>query len=157
MRMKKLLKSFYYAFSGIKECIKSEQNMRIHLSIASLIIYFAYFFGIDKSGWIALIITIALVIFAEFINTSIEALGDAVTKKEDKNIKKAKDVSAGAVTVMAITSVVVGIFLFGDFEKIGKTITYIFTDWKAMCVGALILFGDIMLIGMKIKGDKNDR
>ena len=154
MDIKKLLKSFGYAFSGLKECIKTEQNMRIHLSVASLIIYFACFFGITKIEWAILLITIGLVIFAECVNTAIEALGDAITKNENKYIKVAKDISAGAVTVLAITSVVVGIGLFGDDEKIIKTLTYIFTNWCAVSFGAVIFLADLVFICKKRKGDK---
>ncbi len=154
MDIKKLLKSFGYAFSGLKECIKTEQNMRIHLVFASLIIYFAYFFGITKTEWAILIITIGFVVFAECVNTAVEALGDTITTEENKNIKIAKDISAGAVTVSAITSLLVGIALFGDGVKIVKTLTYIFTNWWAVSIGAAIFLADLVFICRKRKGDK---
>lgn len=154
MDIKKILKSFGYAFSGLRECIKTEQNMRIHLVVASLIVYFACFFGITKTEWAILIITIGFVVFAECVNTAVEALGDAITAEENKNIKIAKDVSAGAVTISAITSLLVGITLFGDGVKIVKTLTYIFTHWWAMGFGAVLIFLMFIFLGLKRKGDK---
>ena len=154
MDIRKLLKSFKFAFSGIKRCVSTQQNMRIHLLFASLICYFAYFFGISKIEWAILLITIGFVIFAECINTAVEALGDAVTKDENFNIKVAKDVSAGAVTISAITSVLVGICLFGDGEKIVNTITYIFSHWQVMVVGAVILTVNFVNFWIYRKGDK---
>lgn len=153
MDIKKLLKSFEYAFSGLKKCIKTEQNMRIHLTVASLIVYFAYFFGISRAEWAILFGVIGFVIVAECVNTAIEALGDAITKEENKHIKIAKDVSAGAVTVSAITSVVVGIALFGDGARILETITYIFTNWQVMGLGAVIFLMDIIFLWINRKGD----
>ena len=54
-------------------------------------------------------------IFAEALNTAIEKLADAVTMEQDKNIKKAKDLGAFGVLVAAITSVVIGIFVFRPY------------------------------------------
>lgn len=154
MDIRKFLKSFKFAFLGLKNCIKTQQNMRVHLLVGSLICYFAYFFEISKIEWAILLMVIGFVLFAECVNTAVEALGDAVTKEENLNIKIAKDVSAGAVTISAITSLAVGICLFADGEKIVKTVTYIFTHWQTMVDGAVILMVNFMNFWINRKGDK---
>ena len=62
--------------------------------------------------WIILTIVIALVISAELFNTTIETVVDMITKEKNEKAKLAKDVAAGAVLVLAIGSVVVGLIIF---------------------------------------------
>ena len=146
MSIGRLIKSFKYAFSGILHTIKTEQNMRIHLVIANLIILFAYFFGITRIEWAVLFLTIGFVIFAEMVNTAIERMSDAVTKEYNINIKYAKDVAAAGVTIAAIVAVFVGIALFGDFVKIISTVTYIFTSSDALLVFLVLFIIDILFL-----------
>ena len=102
---KKLRNSFKYAFSGIKLCIKDEQNMLIHLTMAILVIICGFIFEISKFEWI-------IVMMMELLNTAIENVCDAVTDKENKYIKVAKDTAAGAVLVIAIVSAIIGLLIF---------------------------------------------
>ena len=85
--MKKLLKSFKYAFDGIYTGIKEEQNMKIHITIMILVIIFGIMLKISKAEWIICIILFGLVISMELINTAIENTVDLITKeKNDKPI-----------------------------------------------------------------------
>ena len=109
---KKLKNSFKYAFNGIFSCIKDEQNMMIHFIVALLVIICGFAYNLTKIEWLICILLIGLVLAAELINTSIENLCDSVTTKENKYIKIAKDTSAGAVLVLAITSSIIGLMIF---------------------------------------------
>lgn len=149
MTIKKLLKSFKYAFSGIFFTVKTEQNMRIHITVASLIVPFAYFFGISKTEWIALILVIGFVVFAELFNTALENLADSLGKEQNVFIKAAKDTAAGAVTVAAITSVIIGIFLFGDLNRIKDTLVYIITHLHSIVIFVCLLISDTILLFKK--------
>lgn len=146
LSVKRLIKSFKYAFSGILHTIKTEQNMRIHMVIASLIIFFAYFFGIKRTEWAVLFLAIGFVIFAEIINTAIERMSDALTNDYNINIKYAKDAAAAGVTVAAVIAITVGIALFGDALKIFNTITYIFTSKNAILAFLVLLILDILFL-----------
>ena len=77
--MRGLIKSFGYAFSGFAKAVKNERNLKIHLSVASLIIAFAYFFGLTRTEWAILFLAIGFVIASELFNTSVEWCADAVT------------------------------------------------------------------------------
>ena len=94
--MKKLLKSFKYAFDGIYTGIKEEQNMKIHITIMILVIIFGIMLKISKAEWIICIILFGLVI----------------TKEKNEQAKIAKDVAAGAVLVSAIASAIIGLIIF---------------------------------------------
>lgn len=110
--MKKLLKSFKYAFDGIYTGIKEEQNMKIHITIMILVIIFGIMLKISKSEWIICIILFGLVISMELINTAIENTVDLITKEKNEQAKIAKDVAAGAVLVSAIASAIIGLIIF---------------------------------------------
>ena len=110
--MKKLIKSFKYAFEGIFTGIKEEHNMKIHISIMILVIVFGIMLKISKIEWIICIALFGLVISMELINTAIENTVDLITKENNQQAKIAKDVAAGAVLVSAIVSSVIGLMIF---------------------------------------------
>lgn len=110
--MKKLLKSFKYAFDGIYTGIKEEQNMKIHITIMILVIILGIMLKISKAEWIICIILFGLVISMELINTAIENTVDLITKEKNEQAKIAKDVAAGAVLVSAIASAIIGLIIF---------------------------------------------
>lgn len=109
---KKLRNSFKYAFSGIKLCINDEQNMLIHFTMATLVIICGFIFKISKIEWIICLMLIGIVMMMELLNTAIENVCDAVTDKENKYIKIAKDTAAGAVLVISIISAIIGLMIF---------------------------------------------
>ena len=154
--MRGLIKSFGYAFSGFAKAVKNERNLRIHLSVASLIITFAYFFGLKRTEWAILFLAIRFVITSELFNTSVEWCADAVTRTENNDIKHAKDIAAAGVTVSAVISLAVGFALFGDVERIAKTLEYILTDIAAIIVFAVIILADILLLTL-VRETKQDR
>lgn len=109
---KKLRNSFKYAFSGIKLCIKDEQNMLIHFTVAILVIVAGFLFRINYLEWIVCLLLIGMVLMMELLNTAIENTCDAVTDKDNKYIKIAKDTAAGAVLIIAIISAIIGLIIF---------------------------------------------
>ena len=112
LKTKKLINSFKYAFTGIKTSFKTEQNMKVHILIMLLVILAGIILKIDALDWIILIIMISLVISAELFNTTIETVVDMITKEKNEKAKIAKDVAAGAVLVLAIGSVIIGLIIF---------------------------------------------
>ncbi len=112
MKKHNLLYSFYYAFRGIITAIKEERNMKIHVSIATLVVILGLLFTLSKIEWFSIIIIISLVISAEIFNTAIETVVNLVSPKYNELAKKAKDLSAGAVLVLAICSVIIGLIIF---------------------------------------------
>ncbi len=137
---------FKNAISGIISAMKSERNMRIHLSVFNLIIIFAYFYGLSRAEWAVLLITCASVVGAELINTAIENAVDTSTDKICETARISKDSAAGAVLFFAMTSVLVGFMLFFDIDKIVDTLTYIFTNLKILIPCLIIGVLDIIFI-----------
>ena len=111
-KTKKLINSFKYAIEGIISSFKTEQNMKIHIFIMILVIILGIVLKLSALEWIILTIVIALVISAELFNTTIETVVDMITKEKNEKAKLAKDVAAGAVLVLAIGSVIIGLIIF---------------------------------------------
>lgn len=104
--------SFKYAFEGIVSALKEEPNLKIHFFIAVLVLLASFLLKISRQDWINIIILIGLVFAVELTNTATEAVVDAFTDREHPGAKLAKDISAGAVLVVAITAAIVGFIIF---------------------------------------------
>ncbi len=111
---KSLIDSFNYAVNGIISALKTEKNMRIHYLLAIIVVILSLFFDFSRTELLILIFAISLVIVAELFNTAIEKVVDLITDKYHPLAKLAKDISAGAVLIAAINSIVVGYLLFFD-------------------------------------------
>ena len=138
--MIELLKSFGYAFQGVAACLLGERNFRIHTLAGALAIAMGSYYRLDGTQWAVLILTIALVLCCETVNTAVEAAVDLASPGEHPLAKLAKDCAAGAVLLAAAGSVGVGFCLFGDLG----TLFGFFSLWvasPARAVGsALLLF-----------------
>lgn len=112
LSIKRLRKSFGYAFKGIDDVIEHEPNMKIHVVVAILVIIMAFILKVSIIEWIILVLLIGAVLAAETINTTIENLVDMYTKEYDEKAKIVKDTAAGTVLILAITSAIIGLIIF---------------------------------------------
>lgn len=110
--LKKRLRSFKFAFNGIKLLIRNEHNAWIHCFAAICVTIAGFYFNISSTEWIAVIFAIGTVLAAEAVNSSIEAFADLVSPEYNDAIKKTKDLAAGAVLILAISAAIVGIIIF---------------------------------------------
>lgn len=108
----KRLKSFIFALNGLKILILEEHNARIHLVAAILVIIAGILLKISNVEWLAIIFSIGLVFALETINSAIENLADFISPDKNDQIKKVKDLSAGAVLIGAIAALVNGLIIF---------------------------------------------
>lgn len=118
--LRKRLNSFRYAFNGIRLLIQKEHNAWIHCAITICVIPAGFIFNLSTTEWISIIIIIGAVFSAEAINSAIEAISDLVSPEYNESIKQTKDLAAGAVLIMAIIAVIIGLIIF-----IPKIIPYI--------------------------------
>lgn len=108
----KRLKSFKFAFNGIRLLITQEHNAWIHCFITICVLFIGSAVGLSTMEWIAIIFAIGTVFAAEAINSSIEALADLVSPDYNEAIKRTKDLAAGAVLLLAISAAAVGLIIF---------------------------------------------
>ena len=105
---KRLVDSFRYAFCGICEAYKGEQNLKIHTVIAILVVIF----GFSYVEWLVCLVLIGLVLMAEFFNTAIEYVVDLASPDIHPLAKLAKDTASAGVLMMAIISAIIGLIIF---------------------------------------------
>ena len=111
-KSKNLITSFKYAFQGVFSAIKTERNLKIHISIMILVIIAGIFLKISKMEWIICIILFGLVIGGEMLNSEIETVVEIAMPVINRISKFAKDVAAGAVLIFAISSAIIGLIIF---------------------------------------------
>lgn len=109
--------SFKYAFQGIVSALKEEPNLKFHFLAALLVVILGGLLNISSTDWVIVIILIGLVISLELTNSAIEAVVDEFTNDHHPGAKLAKDISAGAVLVAALTSAILGIIIFLPYLK----------------------------------------
>lgn len=105
--------SFRFAFRGLGTVMGSQHNFRIHLCITIVVIVAGFFARLSLTEWCIIMLTIALVLSLEAINTALESLVDIISPEYHVAAGKAKDIAAGAVLVAAFTALVIGIIIFG--------------------------------------------
>lgn len=110
--LRKRLKSFKFAFNGIRLLITREHNAWIHCFAAICVIIAGFAFDISTTEWIAVTFAIGTVLAAEAVNSSIEAIADLVSPEYNEAIKRTKDLAAGAVLILAISAAIVGLIIF---------------------------------------------
>ncbi len=115
--------SFGHAFRGWWYVLRTQRNAWIHGLVATAVMLMGAWLALPPRDWAVLILTIAMVFTAEFINTSIEAVVDLATQEHHPLAKVGKDVGAAAVLIAALAAVLVGLLILGPplLEKL-KTI-----------------------------------
>ncbi|MEC2070473.1 diacylglycerol kinase family protein [Alkalihalophilus marmarensis] len=109
----RLLRSFGYAYQGLRHVFVNEQNMQVHVSLAAFVILLAFWLDFTRLEWLFLLVIISGIFALEIMNTAIERTVDLVTEEYHPIAKRAKDVAASAVFVYSIFAVIMGIILFG--------------------------------------------
>lgn len=104
--------SFGHAMDGISYVVSHERNFIIELVFAVLVTIASFILKVSLIEWCILVLVIGIILALEMINTAIERCVDLVTKDYRELAKIAKDVSAGAVLVMSMFSVILGILIF---------------------------------------------
>jgi undecaprenol kinase len=104
--------SFKYALEGIATALKDEPNIKIHAILALIALILGFLLGISLSDWLVILIVIGIVFSVEMTNTAIEELANAFTSETHPSAKKAKDIAAGAVLIVSILALLIGVIIF---------------------------------------------
>lgn len=112
MKKGSLINSFKYAIEGLLVNLKTERNLRIHFSVALLVIICGFIFSINLYEWLICLVLFGLIIALELMNTAFEKLADLCMPEIHPKVKFIKDTAASSVFVAAIIAVIVGIIIF---------------------------------------------
>ncbi len=106
-------RSFHNAFSGWWYVIRTQRNAWIHAVVSILVTILAFWLGLKPLEWGMIILAIAIVWTAEFINTALEAVVDLASPQNHPLAKVGKDVGAASVLIAALASIVIGLLVLG--------------------------------------------
>jgi diacylglycerol kinase (ATP) len=109
---RKFWDAFNNAFNGIMYATRTQPNMRVHLTVALLVLIAALMLRLERDYVVGLIVIVALVLGLELVNTSVETVVDMLTDEHHPLAKAAKDTAAGAVLVASIAAIIVGYLVF---------------------------------------------
>jgi diacylglycerol kinase len=76
------------------------------------VIIAAIYFKLNTYEWVAIIISIGVVFTAELVNTAIENIANFLTTENNSKIKIIKDLSAAAVLISVLMSLIIGAIIF---------------------------------------------
>jgi diacylglycerol kinase (ATP) len=106
------LRSFRYAFRGVRLMLASQHNAWVHAAATVLVVIAGFGLNVSRVDWCLLVAAIAGVWVAEGMNTAFEFLCDVASPEFHPIVEKAKDVAAGAVLVSAMGAVAIGALVF---------------------------------------------
>lgn len=115
MQKPPLHKSFLNAFRGVFVMIKTERNFQIELFAFFVNVFLIFYLKLSNTDAAIILIVSTAVLSAEIFNTAIEKICDFIQPDYDKRIGFIKDISAGAVVIMAVSSVIIGIFIYWKY------------------------------------------
>jgi diacylglycerol kinase (ATP) len=110
--MKRLIRSFGFAFKGLGYATTTQPNFRVHLVLAFIAVLLGFLLHISFNEWQWIMLAIAFVLVIELINTGIETLTDLVSPGYHEKAGRVKDVCAGAVVIAAIFALITGCAVF---------------------------------------------
>ncbi len=104
----KRLNSIRIAFRGASILLRSEASLKVQFAIAIVMTIAGFYFDISRTEWMIQILVVGGIMTAEGLNTAIERLSDFIQPEFNSRIGMIKDVSAGAVFIMAVTAIITG-------------------------------------------------
>ncbi len=101
-----------FALRGALLLIRTEASIKVQVFLVILVTAAGFYFQISNVEWILQVLSIALVMGIEGVNTAVEKMSDYVQPKFDKRIGLIKDISAGAVLLVSVGAVIVGLIIY---------------------------------------------
>jgi len=106
-------KAIGYAIEGWWHVIRTQRNAWVHTSASISVLLLGLWLRLTRNEWAIIILTIAMVWMAEFLNTALETLTDLISPQQNHLAKTSKDVGAAAVLIAAGASVIIGLLILG--------------------------------------------
>ncbi|GAB3499569.1 hypothetical protein GCM10027341_23150 [Spirosoma knui] len=113
INVRKVFRSFRYAGQGIFDLFRYENNAKAHLLVAIIVIAAGLLVQLSRVEWAIILTQVGIVWAAEAFNTAIEKLCDFVSPGIHPQIRAIKDLSAGAVLMVVVIAVIIGIVVIG--------------------------------------------
>jgi len=107
---KRLLRSFGFAWRGIKDIVQHEKHTLQYFILTFLVLIGAILYFEPTSAEIAVLILTAVFAFTlEFMNSLFERMLDIIQPERDERVRHIKDVMAGLVLLASVGAAVIGL------------------------------------------------
>ena len=113
--IKKFAVSIKFAFRGLSYVFKNEQNFRIQLLIAIVVLILAIYFKIPDYQAVILLMIIGAVLILEMVNTIFEKIADMLQPRIHHYVAIIKDLMAAAVFITSLGAAIIGIIIFWPY------------------------------------------
>ncbi len=117
MRKPPVHKSLRNAFRGVFLMMKHERNFQLEFAAFLINLFLIFYLNLTSTDTILILMVSFGVLATEILNTAIEKICDFIHPDFDHKIGFIKDISAGAVVLMAILSVIVGIMVYCKYVE----------------------------------------
>lgn len=104
-----LLERVGFAWAGIVSARRREPNFRLQLAAAVALLLVLAWLQPPTVWWVLCLVMAFLVLAAELFNTALESLIDHLHPEIHPAIKTAKDCAAGAVLLVSVAALMVGV------------------------------------------------
>lgn len=108
----RIRRKFGYAIRGLYIAFTSDNSFKVHFTAAIPIIVSGFLLDFNRFEWIVISFAIGQVLIAELFNTAIEYVVKMFTDEYHALAEKLLDISAGAVLMSVILSIVLGCFIY---------------------------------------------
>lgn len=110
--LRKRISSTNHALRGVSLFFKNTHNARLYLFFICVVGYLGYVLNVSNTEWTVLILTTALILTAEAINSAIETHMDLTSPEEHPHARDTKDLAAGAVLIAVFLGGIIGMIIF---------------------------------------------
>ena len=109
-----LFKNTTYAFAGLRDALKHETSFKLECYALVVVIPFLFWIDLELINKIVMLMSFALILIAEAINSAIERVVDLVTVEYHDMAKRAKDLGSTVVLLSIILCTVVWVTVLID-------------------------------------------
>lgn len=102
-----------FASRGLARGLAAETHLKVHAAAGAAALFASWWLNVSAAETALVVLAIGGVFAAEYLNTALEALADAVHPRPNGGIGKAKDLAAAGVLMASLTAVGVGLVVFG--------------------------------------------
>ena len=115
--VKRLFRSFRYAFKGFLIVLKEEQSFQIQLIAGAVVVSLIFYFNVR--GWesMVLILLVVAVLVMELINSIFERIIDVLKPRLHPYVEEIKDIMAATVLLSSLVALVIGLMIFLPYLK----------------------------------------
>lgn len=109
--LRRLLQSFRDALRGVRHVFRSEQNFRIQIFSATVVMLASIYFPLHSWEIVLLVLLVVMVLTMELLNSALERLADLLKPRLHHYVGTIKDIMAAAVLITSLGALIIGVII----------------------------------------------